>query len=277
LILPGFDGGAEWGGAGADPKKGIVYINSNEMPWILTMVSTKQTSPTASKTYTQYCASCHGDKLQGNPASGYPSLTEVFKRRNKVFLSQIITQGKGMMPGFPQIDKATREELVNFIAGETPKEVVSTNGKTPVLPYRITGYNKFLDTQGLPAIGPPWGTLQAIDMNTGKYLWKIPFGDEPLLANKNIKNTGTENYGGPIITENGLLMIAASKDGMFRIFNRHTGKLLWKTQLPAAGFATPATYQVNGKQYVVIACGGTKLGTKKGNQYVAYEVRGGKR
>jgi quinoprotein glucose dehydrogenase len=107
-------------------------------------------------------------------------------------------------------------------------------------------------------------------MNTGKYLWKIPFGDEPLLAYKNIKNTGTENYGGPIITENGLLMIAASKDGMFRIFNRHTGKLLWKTQLPAAGFATPATYQVNGKQYVVIACGGTKLGTKKGNQYVAF-------
>jgi quinoprotein glucose dehydrogenase len=272
LILPGFDGGAEWGGAGADPKKGIVYINSNEMPWILTMVSTKQTSPTASKTYTQNCASCHGDKLQGNPASGYPSLTEVFKRRNKVFLSQIITQGKGMMPGFPQIDKATREELVNFIAGETPKEVVSAKGKTPELPYRMTGYNKFLDSQGLPAIGPPWGTLQAIDMNTGKYLWKIPFGDEPILAAKNILNTGTENYGGPLITENGLLAIAASKDGMFRIYNRHSGQILWKTKLPAAGFATPATYQVNGKQYIVIACGGTKLGTKKGNQYVAFSL-----
>jgi quinoprotein glucose dehydrogenase len=140
------------------------------------------------------------------------------------------------------------------------------------VPYRITGYNKFLDSQGLPAIGPPWGTLQAIDMNTGKYLWKIPFGDEPLLADKQIKNTGTENYGGPVITENGLLMIAASKDGKFRIYNRHTGKLLWQTQLPAAGFATPSTYQVNGKQYVVIACGGTKLGTKKGNQYVAFSI-----
>ena len=140
----------------------------------------------------------------------------------------------------------------------------------------MTGYNKFLDSQGLPAIRPPWGTLQAIDMNTGKYLWKIPFGDEPLLADKQIKNTGTENYGGPVITENGLLMIAASKDGKFRIFNRHTGKLLWQTQLPAAGFATPSTYQVNGKQYVVIACGGTKLGTKKGNTYMAFSIKTGR-
>lgn len=271
LILPGFDGGAEWGGAGADPKKGIVYINSNEMPWIQTMVSTKNPTTANSKTYMQYCSSCHGDQLQGNPSSGYPNLSEVFKRRNKAFLSQIITQGKGMMPGFPQISPFERTELVNFLSGEIPKEVSSV-GKVTELPYRMTGYTKFLDKQGLPAISPPWGTLQAIDMNTGKYLWKIPFGDEPILASKNIHNTGTENYGGPLITENGLLIIAASKDGMFRIYNRFSGKLLWKAQLPAAGFATPATYQANGKQYIVIACGGTKLGTKKGNSYVAFAL-----
>jgi quinoprotein glucose dehydrogenase len=271
LILPGYDGGAEWGGAGADPKNGIIYINSNEMPWIQTMVSTQKPLIDESKTYITYCASCHGDKLQGNPTSGYPNLQEVFKRRNKAFLTQIITQGKGMMPGFPQLSIEEREKLVSFLAGEKPKEI-NEESQAYQTPYRMTGYNKFLDSQGLPAIGPPWGTLQAIDMNTGKYLWKIPFGDEPLLADKNIKNTGTENYGGPIITENGLLMIAASKDGMFRIYNRHTGKLLWKTQLPAAGFATPSTYQVNGKQYVVIACGGTKLGTKKGNVYRAFAL-----
>jgi quinoprotein glucose dehydrogenase len=271
LILPGYDGGAEWGGAGADPKRGIVYINSNEMPWIQTMVSTKKPLINESKTYMTYCANCHGDKLQGNPASGYPNIKEVFKRRNRAFLSQIITQGKGMMPGFPQISKEERERLIGFLTGEQPKEISEAN-KADQIPYRMTGYNKFLDSQGLPAIGPPWGTLQAIDMNTGKYVWKIPFGDEPLLADKQIKNTGTENYGGPVITENGLLMIAASKDGKFRIYNRHTGKLLWQTQLPAAGFATPSTYQVNGKQYVVIACGGTKLGTKKGNQYVAFTL-----
>ncbi len=271
LILPGYDGGAEWGGAGADPKNGIIYINSNEMPWIQTMVSTKKPLIDESKTYISYCASCHGDKLQGNPKSGYPNLQDVFKRRNKAFLTQIITQGKGMMPGFPQLSIEERDKLVSFLAGEKPKEINDAS-QAYQPPYRMTGYNKFLDSQGLPAIGPPWGTLQAIDMNTGKYLWKIPFGDEPLLADKNIKNTGAENYGGPIITENGLLMIAASKDGMFRIYNRHTGKLLWQTQLPAAGFATPSTYHVNGKQYVVIACGGTKLGTKKGNVYRAFAL-----
>ncbi len=271
LILPGYDGGAEWGGAGADPKNGIIYINSNEMPWIQTMVSTKKPLIDESKTYISYCASCHGEKLQGNPKSGYPNLQDVFKRRNKAFLTQIITQGKGMMPGFPQLSIEERDKLVSFLAGEKPKEINDAS-QAYQPPYRMTGYNKFLDSQGLPAIGPPWGTLQAIDMNTGKYLWKIPFGDEPLLADKNIKNTGAENYGGPIITENGLLMIAASKDGMFRIYNRHTGKLLWQTQLPAAGFATPSTYHVNGKQYVVIACGGTKLGTKKGNVYRAFAL-----
>jgi quinoprotein glucose dehydrogenase len=141
--------------------------------------------------------------------------------------------------------------------------------KTPFVPYTSTGYNKFLDSKGHPAITPPWGTLNAIDLNTGKYIWKIPFGNEPNLKDK---NTGTENYGGPVITASGLLLIAATKDGQFRAFDKKTGKLLWETTLPAAAFATPATYQVNGKQYIVLACGGTKLGTKKGNQYVAFAL-----
>lgn len=136
----------------------------------------------------------------------------------------------------------------------------------------MTGYNKFLDSKGLPAITPPWGTLSAIDLNTGNFLWKIPFGHEPALLEKGIKNTGTENYGGPVVTASGLLFIAATKDGMFRVFDKTNGNLLWETKLPAAGFATPATYEVNGKQFVVIACGGTKLGTPKGNKYIAFAL-----
>ncbi|MHA8051635.1 outer membrane protein assembly factor BamB family protein [Aquirufa sp. ROCK-SH2] len=277
LILPGFDGGAEWGGAGANPDKGILYVNSNEMPWIQTMVAnepSKQQQSSGEKAYRQNCMACHGEERKGNALSGYPNLVDIIKRRNKTFLKQIIAQGKGMMPGFNHLSKTEQENILNFISDEVPKEVISNEvTKGPQIPYRMTGYNKFLDSKGLPAIGPPWGTLNAIDLNTGKYLWKIPFGEEPLLAQKGIHDTGVENYGGPVITTNGLIFIAATKDGFFRVFDADNGKLLWKSKLPAAGFATPATYMANGKQYVVIACGGTKLGTPKGNKYVAFALK----
>jgi quinoprotein glucose dehydrogenase len=135
------------------------------------------------------------------------------------------------------------------------------------LPYKHTGYNKFLDNKGLPGIAPPWGTLTAIDLNTGDFKWQVTLGETPELGNA---PTGCENYGGPVVTANGLLFIAATKDGKFRAFDKNTGKLLWETTLPAAAFATPAMYEVNGKQYIAVACGGEKLGTKKGNMIVAF-------
>ena len=165
-----------------------------------------------------------------------------------------------------------KQAVIDFLLGVEKQEVsaVAKNvEKTPNIPYTSTGYNKFLDSKGHPAIAPPWGTLNAVNLNTGEYVWQIPLGNEP---NFKEKGTGTENYGGPVVTASGLLFIAATKDGQFRVFNKYTGKLLWETTLPAGGFATPSTYQVNGKQFVVIACGGTKLGTKKGNQYVAFAL-----
>ena len=277
IILPGFDGGPEWGGAAVDPD-GIMYANCNEMAWILTMKETPKQDklallPTGERIYTTMCMACHGADRKGNAKSGYPSLVDINTKRDKAFVTQLITNGKGMMPGFTTINASDKQALVAFLFGEEKKEVSASNGaKTPYLPYASTGYNKFLDNKGLPAIAPPWGTLNAINLNTGEYLWKIPFGEEESLKAKGINNTGTENYGGPVVTASGLLFIAATKDGMFRAFDKKTGKLLWEIKLPAAAFATPATYQVNGKQYVVVACGGTKLGTKKGNQYVAFAL-----
>ncbi|MFN3852736.1 MAG: PQQ-binding-like beta-propeller repeat protein [Spirosomataceae bacterium] len=284
VILPGFDGGAEWGGAAADPHKGILYVNANEMAWIQTMKETPTDAalsglPLGEKTYMNYCVACHGAERKGNTASGYPSLVDIGQRRSKLYVNAMINNGKGMMPGFNFISKEEKQALVQFLFGEEKKEVTTTStvnrsGATNQikLPYQMTGYNKFLDSKGLPAITPPWGTLSAIDLNTGEYLWKIPFGHEPALLEKGIKNTGSENYGGPVVTASGLLFIAASKDGMFRVFDKNNGKLLWETKLPAAGFATPATYEINGKQFVAIACGGTKLGTPKGNKYVAFAL-----
>jgi len=279
VILPGFDGGAEWGGAAADPEDGIIYVNSNEMAWILSMKNTPKESEMSAlspgeKVYTTYCPTCHGQQRKGNAKSGYPSLINIGERRDKAFVNNLITSGKGMMPGFTMLTAAEKQSLVSFLFGDEKTEAVSgaTVSKKTVLPYQSTGYNKFLDQNGLPAISPPWGTLNAINLNTGDYLWKIPFGEVASLKSLGFPDTGTENYGGPVVTASGLLFIAATKDGKFRVFDKNNGKLLWETMLPAAGFATPSTYEVNGKQYVVIACGGTKLGTKKGNQYIAFAL-----
>ena len=273
LILPGFDGGGEWGGAGADPEKGILYINSNEMGWIQKMVKNKASNSTSGEgLYQQSCANCHGTDRKGNPASGYPSLLGIEKKQDAKYIAQIIRNGKGMMPGFGHISPEKQNAIAAYIQGLASKEVASTNSPA-IVPYQMSGYNKFLDSDGLPGLSTPWGTLNAIDMNTGNYLWKIPFGSEPSLANQGIHDiTGGENYGGPIITKSGLLIIAATKDATLRIYASATGKLLASYPLPFASFATPTTYMVNGKQFIVLTCGGTKLGTPKGNIILAFSL-----
>jgi len=280
ILLPGADGGAEWGGAAADPN-GIMYVNSNEMPWLFSL-SRKQTNDQSDLTaghllYNNLCIGCHGPQLKGNPTSGYPSLVNIKARADRKEIGRLIATGKGMMPGFTSISATQKQAIIDFLYNEEKTEAasVSAGRKTAVTdnPYKFDGYNKFLDNNGYPAINPPWGTLTAIDLNTGKHLWQKPLGELKELTAKGIAPTGTENYGGPVVTSGGLLFIAATKDGMFRAFDKKNGEILWETELPAAGYATPATYEVNGKQYVVIACGGGKLGTKKGDSYVAYALK----
>lgn len=182
------------------------------------------------------------------------------------------------MPGFQRLSETEKKELVAFLYGdkiESPGQ--STKDKKEVendqpADYQISGYTKFLDKDGYPAIRPPWGTLNAIDLNTGEYLWTKTFGSYPELEAKGVPQTGSESYGGPVITKSGLLFIAGTKDKKFRVYTMATGKLLWETMLPAAGFATPSTYEADGRQYVVIACGGTKLGAEKGDSYVAFAL-----
>ena len=279
LLLPGYDGGAEWGGAAADPDKGILYINSNEMAWLLQMrISDDKDEKltVGERIYRQNCAVCHMTNRSGSQASGYPSLLAINNRLTEKNIHNIIMQGKGMMPGFPQISEKNRQELMRFLTDKSynkkVKQMTETNSKESYMPFQHMGYTKFLDQNGLPAISPPWGTLQALDLNTGEYLWKVPLGDTESLRELGQPTTGTENYGGSVVTENGLLFIAATKDGYIRAFDRDTGKLLWEFKLPAAAFATPALYYAGGKQYLTIACGGEKLGTKKGNKIIAFAL-----
>ncbi|MFH1071749.1 MAG: pyrroloquinoline quinone-dependent dehydrogenase, partial [Candidatus Glassbacteria bacterium] len=186
LVYPGFHGGANWSGAGFDPGTGVLYVNANELPWLLTMVDAE--------------------------------------------------------PGRP-------------------------------FRYNHTGYHRFLDPEGYPAVKPPWGTLNAIDLNEGKIRWQVPLGEFAELTARGIPPTGTENFGGTIVTAGGLVFIGATKDEKFRAFDKDTGRVLWEYQLPAGGYATPCTYLAGGRQFVVIAAGGGgKLGTKSGDSYLAFAL-----
>jgi quinoprotein glucose dehydrogenase len=275
VILPGYDGGAEWGGAAVD-EKGIMYINSNEMAWVNTLkpVTKSKIFTTGLNVYTNHCQTCHQTNRKGNVKSGYPSLIDIQEKYDRKQLLTLINNGKGMMTGFGFVPKDQKEILMDYLMGVEkiePGNPIQKQETTTT--YVMQGYVKFLDDRGLPAIKPPWGTLNALDLNTGKYLWKMPFGNEPLLEKEGIFDTGAENYGGPVVTANGLLFIAAAKDGKMRIIDTKTGKTIAAYKLPAASFATPAMYNVGGKQYIVLACGGTKLGKPKGNTYVAYALK----
>ena len=290
-IFPGFDGGGEWGGAAVDHETAIMYVNSSELPWSLTMIdipgnaALQSVKSIGQSVYTKYCVTCHGPELKGNGTS-YPALLNLEKKHTDKTLTDIIENGRNMMPGFKQISNSEKETLLAFLLNKEDKEPTSNSAKKTgtkteestkktildEVPYTMTGYNRFLDKDGYPGIKPPWGTLNAINLNSGKIEWKVPLGEFDELTKQGMPVTGTENYGGPLVTKGGLVFIAATKDEKIRAFDKKTGKQVWEHKLPAAGYATPATYFLNGKQYVVIACGGGKIGSKSGDTYMAFAL-----
>ena len=190
VVIPGFHGGANWSGASFDPTTGLLYVNSNNVPNIITLVEARK--------------------------------------------------------------------------GETPRYG----------PFDTTGYNQFLDHEGYPGIKPPWGVLNAINLNTGEFAWRVPLGEHPELTSRGIPRTGTETFGGSIVTAGGLVFIAGTKDERIHAFDKQTGQLLWEHPLPAGGYATPSTYLAGGRQYVVIAAGGAgKLRTRAGDAFVAFSLQ----
>jgi quinoprotein glucose dehydrogenase len=276
VVLPGFDGGGEWGGPAFDPETGVLYVNSNEMAWILRLVLRPGTTDLAStrQVYAAHCANCHRTDMRGTPPE-FPALIELGKKYKQEAIAKVIREGRGRMPSFASLRKNVIEAMALFLAtGKDTEFRTPLNEQLPrPLKYTHDGYNKFLDPEGYPAVEPPWGTLNAINLETGDYVWKNTFGEFPELVAKGMRNTGSENYGGPLVTAGGLLFIAATnRDRKFRAFDKATGELLWETVLPAAGNATPATYEINGRQYVVIAAGGGKWGSPSGGKYVAFAV-----
>jgi quinoprotein glucose dehydrogenase len=274
VIFPGLDGGAEWGGTAFDPATHVLYVNSNEMVWKIRLVERTPLAAraTGSQLYEQSCATCHRVDRKGTPPE-FPSLAGIGSRYSENELEEVIRKGAGRMPSFANLHGDAVSAIARYLITGIGSEAVELGPVSPYpfgLRYRLDGYVRFTDPDGYPAVEPPWGTLNAINLDRGELAWKIPFGEYPDLKDK---TTGTENYGGPVVTAGGVLFIGATNfDKKFRVFDKANGKLLWETTLPAAGNATPATYQVNGRQYVVIAAGGGKSGAPSGGAYVAFAL-----
>ncbi|MES2062091.1 MAG: pyrroloquinoline quinone-dependent dehydrogenase [Bacteroidota bacterium] len=282
VVYPGLDGGAEWGGPSYDPESGILYVNANQMAWIIQAIplNDKETPnetnlQAGQRLFKANCMTCHGADRKGSGT--FPSLINIERKYKQASFDTLLQAGRRMMPAFRQLKAVERKAIASYIlnigAEQTRPFINADSHKDDVfkVPYAIVGYNKFLSKEGYPAIAPPWGTLNAINLNTGKLVWKTTLGNDPEFPHGK-EDSGTENYGASVITKGGLLFIAATKDGKFRAFNKKTGKLLWEFTLPAPGYATPSVYELNGKQYIVIACGGGKMNTRSGDSYVAFAL-----
>jgi quinoprotein glucose dehydrogenase len=280
VIFPGFDGGAEWGGPAFDPSTHLLYVNANEMAWSLHMLPQDPSHGTVSgkSLYLRECATCHKTNMQGAPPE-FPSLVRLDSRYSENDVASFVSEGGGRMPGFARLGAEGLRAVVHFVYSGEDTRVANSLASTSDMKYVSDGYNRFLDADGYPAIQPPWGTLSAINLDTGKIAWQRPLGEYPELVEQGIKGTGSENYGGPVVTAGGLLFIAAtSYDNKIRAFDKDSGELLWESTLPAAGNATPAIYEVNGRQFIVIAAGGGKAQKRSGIApasaaiYVAYAL-----
>jgi quinoprotein glucose dehydrogenase len=273
VVFPGFDGGAEWGGSAYDPASGRLFVNANDLAWTGALAP-DDGGGDGRGVYLKSCASCHRDDRRGTPPQ-IPALLNLTASAEQ--LTTVIRQGVGRMPAFPSLPPESVRALVAYLR-DTPGhgDGPAAAPATPAAPsgrLRFTGYKKFLDPEGYPATAPPWGTLNAIDLNTGEYAWTIPFGEYPELVAKGITDTGSENYGGPIVTASGVLFIGATNfDRKFRAFDAATGRLLWQVTLPFAANTTPATYQAGGRQYVLVPAGGGKSREPSGGLFIAYRL-----
>ena len=280
IVLPGFDGGGEWGGAAVDPETATLFVNASDVPWIAAMREVARLPPSTgaprdgATVYAAACAACHGANRRGRDRA--PSLIGLAERLSKDEVRRTIDWGRGFMPSFASLPAVERRALVQYLGYEVAAS--DTGGWAPPpqratsAPYEFAGYERWRDSSGLPAIKPPWGMLSAIDLNTGEYRWRIPLGEFAALTARGIPVTGTEQYGGPIVTRGGLVFIAATQDGKIRAFDKSAGRLLWEAMLPAPGYATPSTFAVHGRQFVVVAAGGGKLGSKSSDTYVAFTL-----
>lgn len=276
-LLFGVDGGAEWTGACIDQENGRLYVTANHIGWAITVMRDDDPpdDPHAPKTpgqkiFETACAACHGINRLGVGVT--PPLRGLRHRLTDQEVIRQIRTGKNAMPAFPVLSDADVQSVVDYLmARDRPAPALTAKSERPQ--YSFAGYPRFYDPEGYPANKPPWGTLNCLDLNTGKLIWQVPLGEYPELAAEGLRHTGTENYGGAIVTAGGLVFVSGTRDNKIRAFDKATGRELWAATLPFAGSAAPATYQWAGRQYVVIPATGVQhLGTPTGDAWVAFAL-----
>ena len=262
LFMPWYDGGGEWGGSAFDPNTGHLIVNANDVAGILNLTEVP-VGFSRYGTYALHCGRCHGLKLEGTDMGG--PLLGVGDRLSRDEMRRIIREGSGRMEGFAHLNRIELGAIEAYILSPEPEE----DEPRGELAYALGGYVYLRDHENLPGNSPPWGTLNSIDLDTGEIAWKVPFGDYPSHPGLGF---GAVNYGGPVVTASGLIFIGATPDEMFRAYDTRNGEILWETKLSAAGYATPAVYSADGKQYVVIAAGGGRTGGPSGGEYIAFSL-----
>lgn len=283
LMLPGTRGGSNWGGGAFDPSTGVLYVKSNNSPEIdhIEKVERDNASSTISvynqgkALYLRYCATCHGRDRNGDEPMN-PSLRNLGEKLSREAALEKIMKGSGRMPSFSPILRGKEEAILAFLFESSDsrpsrvetdlfeihsnemsiKDIEKVKSDTASLYLNMTPFSHWYDPSGKPAIKPPWGTLSAINLNTGEYEWQVPVGNIPELQKPGDPLTGMEGYGGPIVTAGGVVFIGGTRDKKFRAFNKKTGELLWETTLPGVANATPCTYMADGKQYVAVSISG---------------------
>ena len=263
-ILYGVLGGAQWPGASFDPNTDLLYVAGNNLPMTLRLDPVSGKAAKGAVTFSTACTMCHAIERLGGAS----------RRYEPEALAELLTTGRGNMPSYAHLGAEEIGHLVDYLQID-PKE----EKKEPVNPdfvpqaYTFSGFNKFLDKEGYPAVKPPWGVLSAIDLNKGEIVWQTPIGEYEELTERGIPPTGTPLFGGPTVTAGGLVFIGGSTDEKFRALDKSTGAILWEYQLPFGAYANPSTYEIDSRQYVVIASGGGgKNGTPSGDAYIAFAL-----